>query len=409
MPTLLEELQRVQPCDGRSLIQLLNQRIVQEIIRLKRLSCDEVANTLAGYGLEGFYPCDYLNEEFLEKLVDSEPLKAISSVLVQSGYPPNLLPIFTGGLGSIEDKELQETVQWTSPILGIQVHPNTARYLRTEDPTIFGGVKTNQLTEGELTEIEDYYIQQGVGRIIEPINTVIQEQVTGLVQCPSPELSQKIITRIQNLAKIINQVKNSLTTFQTIINITSALLNALTRIIDALKKVILASDPAIITAAATPFTSGIAALLNKIVATADRLITKYEPRVRALDKSTCAASKSITFVVANINVVDAFVRVIDDLLRNCIQDLADSDNPLSRSIASALTPVSSDTFNSREIRYRGYRIEIRVKESSNTLKQRFAVGIDLNEVVAIQGPLSYSADTEILIEELKHRIDTYLG
>lgn len=35
--------------------------------------------------------------------------------------------------------------------------------------------------------------------------------------------------------------------------------------------------------------------------------------------------------------------------------------------------------------------------------------IDSNNVIAIEGPLSYSADAEILIEELKYRIDTYLG
>ena len=408
MPTLLEELQKVQPCDGRSLIQLLNQRIVQEIIKLKRLSCDEVANTLAGYGLEGFYPCDYLNEEFLEKLTDSEPLEAISSVLVKSGYPPNLLKIFIKGLGQLEDKELQETVQWLSPIAGIQIHPNTARYLRTDRPGVFG-TPLQELAPQETAEVNNYYIEQGIASITEPVLDLIREEVLNLIQCPSPEVSQKIINRVQNLARIINQVKNKLTEFQTIVNITSALLNVLSRIVDILKRVIVASGPAVAAAAAAPITAGIAALLNKIIGTADRLIVKYEPRIEALDKSTCAAAKSITFVVANVNVVDAFIRVVDELLRRCIQDLADSDNPLSRSIASALTPISGGTFASREVAYRGYKIEIRVKESTNTLKQRYAVGIDANEVVAIQGPLSYSADAEILIEELKHRIDTYLG
>ena len=408
MPTLLEELQNVQPCDGRSLLQLLNQRIVQEVLRLKRVSCEEVANTLAGYGLEGFYPCDYLNEEFLEKLVDSEPLEAISSVLVQSGYPPHLLKIFINGIGELIDPELQETVQWTSPIVGIQIHPNTARYLRTGDSNAFGRT-LNQLTEGESKEVEEYYVQQGIANITQPLLDTLRTQVTNLIKCPSPEVSQKLITRVQNLARIVTELKNRLTTFQTIVNVTSAIFNAISRIVDILKRVIAAANPAIAAAALTPFTAGIAALLNKIVSTADRLITRYEPRIEALDKSTCAASKSITFVVANVTIVDAFIRVTDELLRKCIQELADSDNPFSQSIASALTPISNQPSSTGEIRYRGYRIEVRVKESSDTLKQRFAVGIDLNEVVAIQGPLSYSADTEILIEELKHRIDTYLG
>jgi hypothetical protein len=408
MPTLLEELQNVQPCDGRSLLQLLNQRIIQEVLRLKRVSCEEVANTLAGYGLEGFYPCDYLNEEFLEKLIDSEPLEAISSVLVKSGYPPNLLKIFIKGLGQLEDKELQETVQWLSPIAGIQIHPNTARYLRTDRPGVFG-TPLQELAPQETTEVNNYYLEQGIASITEPLLGILRTQVTNLIKCPSPEVSQKLITRVQNLARIVTELKNRLTTFQTIVNVTSAIFNAISRIVDILKRVIAAANPAIAAAALTPFTAGIAALLNKIVSTADRLITRYEPRIEALDKSTCAASKSITFVVANVTTVDTFIRVIDELLRKCIQELADSDNPFSQSIASALTPISNQPSSTGEIRYRGYRIEVRVKESSNTLKQRFAVGIDLNEVVAIQGPLSYSADTEILIEELKHRIDTYLG
>ena len=49
MATLLEELQKVQPCDGRSLIQLMTQRAIQEITRLKRQACEEVANTFSTY------------------------------------------------------------------------------------------------------------------------------------------------------------------------------------------------------------------------------------------------------------------------------------------------------------------------------------------------------------------------
>ena len=582
MATLLEELQKVQPCDGRSLIQLITQRVIQEITRLKRQACEEVANTFSTYGLENIYPCDYLTEEFLEKLITTEPTEAISSVLLRAGYPPHLLKAFVQGFDELSDEELQEMLEWTQPRTGIRIHPKTSKYFRTETTTelstsitelvvtktrqvtrdltpaelanlreerkteqakkrelelekqrqeffetirkespralelilgegpritreeyqgtgfsslalalvqeaqnnkympeeVFnsyanlkkpvneggfdqsssywgygtygfgiGGeieevtvtasalpqgtltitetetfteteeivtteevtTKTGVLSEGEVKEVREFYLNQGIGDIVNFLAQSLADEVNSQLQCPSPDTTQKLVTRVTNLARVVNSVKETITTLQQIINVTSAIFNLLSRIVDILKRVIIAAQPAIIAAALIPFTAGIAAILNKIVGATRGIITKYEPEIERLDKQICAAAGSLTFVVANINVVDAFIRVIDELLRNCIQELSDSGDALSTAVASALTPITGNPRGSGDIEYRGYKIEVRTKASDSTLKQRYAVGIDLNNVVAIEGPLSYSADAEILIEELKYRIDTYLG
>jgi hypothetical protein len=582
MATLLEELQKVQPCDGRSLIQLMTQRAIQEITRLKRQACEEVANTFSTYGLENIYPCDYLTEEFLEKLITAEPTEAISSALLRAGYPPHLLKAFIQGFDELSDEELQEMLEWTQPRTGIRIHPNTSKYFRTETTTTLstsitelvttrtrqitrdltpaelvnlredrknkqqqeqevaaekqreeffetvrkadpralelilgegpkitleeykGGVFDSLVTEyiresqsnkymseevfnsysilskpvneggfgetsyvwgygtygfgvggelGEVTvtasalpqetptvtetetfteteeivtteeittttsilseyeakEVREFYLNQGIGNVVLFLAQSLGTEVNSLLQCPTPETTQKLVTRVTNLARIVNSVKQTINTLQQIVNVTSAIFNLLSRIVDILKKVIIAAQPAIIAAALIPFTAGIAAILNKIVGATRGIITKYEPEIEKLDKQICAAASSLTFVVANINVVDAFIRVIDELLRNCIQELSDSGDALSTAVASALTPITGNPRGSGDIEYRGYKIEVRTKASDNTLKQRYAVGIDLNGVVAIEGPLSYSADAEILIEELKYRIDTYLG
>ena len=581
MATLLEELQKVQPCDGRSLIQLITQRAIQEITRLKRQACEEVANTFSTYGLENIYPCDYLTEEFLEKLITTEPTEAISSVLLRAGYPPHLLKAFIQGFDELSDEELQEMLEWTQPRTGIRIHPNTSKYFRTETTTTLstsitelvttrtiqkvreltpaelvnlredskskqqqeqelalekqreeffktvrkadpraleliiglgpkitleeykGGVfdslvveyiresqsskympeevfnsyvnlkkpvneggfgetsyvwgygtygfgvgvidevtvtasalpqkaltvtetetiteteeivtteeittTTGVLSEGEVKEVREFYLNQGIGNIVNFLAQSLADQVNSQLQCPTPDTTQKLVTRVTNLARIVNSVKQTITTLQQIINVTSAIFNLLSRIVDILKRVIIAAQPAIIAAALIPFTAGIAAILNKIVGATRGIITKYEPEIERLDKQICAAAGSLTFVVANINVVDAFIRVIDEVLRNCIQELSNSSDALSTAVASALTPITGNPFGSRDIEYRGYKIEVRTKASDNTLKQRYAVGLDSNNVVAIEGPLSYSADAEILIEELKYRIDTYLG
>lgn len=582
MATLLEELQKVQPCDGRSLIQLINQRVIQEITRLKRQACEEVANTFSTYGLENIYPCDYLTEEFLEKLLTTEPTEAISSVLLRAGYPPHLLKAFTKGFDELTDQELQEMLEWTQPRTGIRIHPKTSKYFRTETTTTLSTnitelvvTKTQQVTrdltptelanlrekrkteqekeqelalekqreeffetvrkespralelilgegpkitleeyrgavfnsttqayiseaqssqymseevynsysrlskpvneggfgeksyvwaygtygfgiggelpevtvtastlsqenltitetetittteeqitteeittttgvlsENEVKEVREFYLNQGIGNIVNFLAESLGTEVNSQLQCPTPDTTQKLVTRVTNLARVVNDVKQTITTLQQIVNATSAIFNLLSRIVDILKKVIIAAQPAIIAAALVPFTAGIAAILNKIVGATRGIITKYEPEIEKLDKQICAAAGSLTFVVANINVVDAFIRVIDELLRNCIQELSDSNDALSTAVASALTPITGNPRGSGDIEYRGYKIEVRTKASDNTLKQRYAVGLDSNNVAAIEGPLSYSADAEILIEELKYRIDTYLG
>ena len=565
MPTLLEELQKIQPCDGRGLIQILSQQIVRELIAAKKYACDEVANTLTNYGIENVYPCDYLTEQFLKRLQEGDPITAFSEILVKAGYPPHLLKIFIDGFDKLTDQELQQVIEWTTPITGIQVHRNTARYLRTSvtnqqqislqtyietvvstievpfvreeeefvplistqskeierekerssrleelplrareiitgtgpkvtekewtgeafdsttqqmiveyiseglidsdvysnlqllnKPTNEGGfgvtsgiwgitrtgdiqlqevVVTGQRTipqvnepttttiettsivektettvtetvtiEGPLTleevqQVEKFYLDQGIKAILRPFATTLKTKIFDKIKCPAPDRLAKLITRIKNLGKIINKLKTTITKISEILNLASATINLISIIIDKLKKVLAANDAAVVAATVSligiPLTGPIVQASRLI----DKLIAKYEPRIDALDKALCAAAKSVAFVVANLNVVDAFIQVIDGLLRNCVEK--GTDLGLSTFNPAYYTPAGET--------YRGYRLEIRTRQSDNAVKQRYAVAIDSYNVAAIQGPYSFSADADILLEELRYRIDTYLG
>jgi len=565
MSTLLEELKQVQPCDSRGLIQILSQRIIRELIETKRAACEEVANTFNNYGLTNIYPCDYLTEEFLNKLTTGDPIAAISSVLVKAGYPPHLLKIFTKGFDELTDEELQEVFKWTEPITGIQVHEKTGQYFRGQvqietnlqtfitqqnvtktkwvddeksgeliqetdaqatarqsaerelralqelqtlplrmveiitntgpkieigewtgskftseleraqladfvfnygnvpfvakrlaelkklgEPVEKGGfgvqglwtrlniesvdalkldtieivakrqvevtytekvdvevtrpveVRTySGLSKEERLDVEKSYLDQGIRSLVSYLSKALYKEVFSKITCPAPAVLNKLITRIQNLAKIIGKLKERLTLLSQFLNIASATVSLINTIIDKLKVVIASSAPAIITLSVTPITRGIAVVLNKIIQVCQTLINKYEPRVEKLDKSLCAATKGMTFIVANINVIDAFIQVIDSILQNCVQD-----QNVDLGIVTALTPI---TYGAQGISYRGFEIEIRIKPSNEEIKQRYAVALDSNKVIILQGPYSFSADADILIDELKYRIDTYLG
>ena len=575
MPTLLEELKQVQPCDDRGLLQILSQRIVQEIIKVKRAACDEVANTLTTYGLEEIYPCDYITEEFLKKLTEGDPVTAISSVLLKAGYPPHLLKIFTKGFDELTTEELQEVIKWTEPITGIQVHKDTAEYFKgeititttlesyitqeiltktrwvedqttvlreeteeeaqarvaaereqevldelyklphsrmvqlllgtgpkiteaewkgspsagiawgtinkailadfilnygdhplikpnlekikkLEGPVEQGGfgypsfwntmstitedsqiqlstvkivakkqiqetytetinvektrevevkTKTGALTPEEKAAVEKWYLDQGVGSLTRFLAQALAQEVFSKITCPAPELLNKLVTRIKNLARQVGALREKLTKLSQFLNIASATVRLINNIIDALKAVITVSGPLIIALSVDPITRTIAIILNKVTQVCQKLINRYEPRIEKLDKSLCAAAKGMTFVVANINVVDAFIRILDGLLQKCIEPDSFGDVP-DLGLIDQLTPLN---YLAQGIAYRGFELEVRVEPSTGRLKRRYAVALDVNKVVMLQGPYSFSADADILIDELKYRIDAYLG
>ena len=134
--------------------------------------------------------------------------------------------------------------------------------------------------------------------------------------------------------------------------------------------------------------------------------------------------------ISNEEVVDRLkdenVNQVSDLdNQNVEQDLDNLLNKLDgldldivndiRKELDGLSKLPTDTQGDGRFFHRGpngelYRLEIRTDNKSPKIAaKRFAVALDEEEVVAIEGPKSFASDTDILLNEIKFRIDNQLS
>lgn len=132
--------------------------------------------------------------------------------------------------------------------------------------------------------------------------------------------------------------------------------------------------------------------------------------------------------ISNEDVVDRLKNVnqVSDLdNQNPAQDLDNLLNKLDgldldviadiRKELDRLSELPIDTQGDGRFFHRGptgilYRLEIRTDiKSPKIAAKRFAVALDEEEAVAIEGPKSFASDTDILLNEIKFRIDNQLS
>lgn len=405
MSTLLDQFKKVQPCDGRGMIQILLQILTGEVLELKNRGCSKLADIFNEYGIEDFSPCEQLTEEFLEQIQEGDPIYAINNLLTTLNFPPHLISFLTRSTGNeaVEDvpnnqKEEQEIYEWLLNSQQIAPHPATARYVRYEQDRLQQPV----ITAVEANIVRQHYIDQGLQDISTVVMDYVKEQITDKIKCPEEALLNKLINIVNNITASTNIFQSNFSRLQSAVNISSATVSAINLILDKAKIVLTANDAAIVAATA----SGVGVIGVGPIVQASRLIDKqvsrYEKRLELLDDVLCNAAKVINFISIQLSVLRALLEVINALLQSCIEKTGNS---------ATLRQLNQFTIDLPDsITYNGYIIEVRSTPSSTPqLPQRYAVAIDEFGVVVLEGPRSYSSSTSVLVEEIKFRIDNQLG
>jgi len=397
MPTLTEQFQQIQPCDGRDLIQVLTVAAIERVVEVRAKLCTQASEIFSQYGFENFNPCTDLDEEFFKRLTQTQSIVAIEYILSKKGFPPHILRYLKEGAAALTDKDFQEIISWTSPLVGINFPNNTGAYIRDR------GGRPPVLLPQQASEVEEALLQQGVSEVEVLVRDAITTFILDRLKCPPEEVVERLIKIVQNVIVFLNTFTRVFEQFKQAINVASAIVNALNISLQSLKITVKTNDAAIL--AATASGVGIAATPPLINANRllDKIVSRYEERVAALDDRLCSASKSVTYIDTTLDVVYALVQVIEQLLLTCLPD-----NALTPEITSRLIPRS---FTAGEgTTYRGFRFEIRtVIGESQLAPRRYAVALDRQGIVVLEGVPSFSADTQILIDELKFRIDNQLG
>ena len=358
MPNFFQSIASVEPCDGRDLLQKLTYLVVSEVAKKKAEMCTNLEESFADFGLENFSPCQLLNQTTLDKLLGGDTDGAINYILSTRKLPPHSFKVLKSGYNSLEDKEKEEV----------------EKYLRT--------LGTNYV-RGQ----------------IEPI---IQEKIAEIIKCPDEVVINKLLTKLENTVRTVNNLTDKVNRLDSYTAPTSAVVNVLNQAFKAANITILALDVTLPAVAATP--TGASGIIARVIGKVERFIDNNKDDVQKLDDNLCNAAKAIRFAKTQLLIIQTLLQVLDVLLRACLIKKGQDPQALA-----TFTPIAFER-SRQSIEYRGYTLEIRTDNNdSGIAPRRFAVALDPAGVVVLQGVSSFSSNTEILLEELKFRIDNQLG
>lgn len=215
-------------------------------------------------------------------------------------------------------------------------------------------------------------------------------------QCPNPKDLQRIVKTRNNLLKNINSFQKRIDKLS---KIAQTLLTTVT-LVKLLIKVI-TSIP-IPTAIIPPTTGGIGIPIN--------ILTKYSNALIKLNKTLDKLIAEAAAITALITAVSAIIKSLKQRLESIdAQIQACIDNPIQALEQASVVESSTNNTPQEDFYYKGYKLQIiqDVVEFKLAPKRR-AIAIDRRGIVVIQGPSSFSSSTDILLDELKFRIDQLL-
>ena len=351
----------LQPCDDRRYIQKLIALLIQEYSKLQDGVCREVSNR-AGEFLNTDKPiniCQIVTPAILNEITAGNTQGAVDRIATGIGLPPSSRLLFTQGF--------------------------------------------ENLTLSQKQEIQRFLVTQGIRVVGTEIAQEVQAYITAKVKCPTPERAAKIISNTNKVKKSVLKLQKTLEGLNNALNIAYSVTRTLSGIITTAEVTVNGLDLALPALAATP--TGASGLSARIMSKVENLIRPYKQDIAELEKDICEASKVVVYIATQVNLLIAFLEVLDLLLQRCIAQATELEQ---------LQGINLATYNELgpqvRLSYRGYTIDIRTDENSPAIApRRYAVALDPVGVVVLTGPSSFSSNTDILIEELKFRIDNHLG
>lgn len=128
-----------------------------------------------------------------------------------------------------------------------------------------------------------------------------------------------------------------------------------------------------------------------------KIIDEYGSQIKAILDEICDFERVVEELKQTVNTAIDKLRALDALIAQCTDQL---------------TPAQLKRYaqpNGDEVGYKGYRIVVENDpKSPQVAPKRFAVAYNRNNVAVIKGPSSFSSDVNVLIEEVKFRIDNQL-
>ena len=241
------------------------------------------------------------------------------------------------------------------------------------------------------------YVQK---QVFEALNKFVNE-------CPNAKELKKIIALRNNLLKQISLVEGRVRKFAPIASQINTTVTTLKIVLQIIKQI---PTP---TAIIPPQAGGLGipvSILNKY---SDR-ISKLNTQLDKFGNEATAVTSTVGRISPVLSNLKLKLQSIDIAVQECIannssqelQDLVNTIQPVSNANAGSTPGGSADA----TYEYKGYKLEIvQDPNSPEIAPKRYAIAKDRRGVVVLKGQSSFSSSTQVLLDEIKFRIDNQLA
>lgn len=252
-------------------------------------------------------------------------------------------------------------------------------------------------------------IARQVGSVQGKLVNQVQGQVLSVLskftsQCPSAKEIEKIIKIKNNLLKNINALERRLQSLNRAARSLDAGINAAKIAIQFIKSI---PTPTVFTF--VPGQTGgpvIGVPFSALTRLSDSLV-RLNKILDALEADKAGILGVISTATVTLQGLKTRLEAIDLAIQGCSKD----SSGLSQIVSSAQPPqnTGSEGTPNSDYLYKGYILEI-VKDpnSPEIAPRRYAIAKDKAGVIVLYGPSSFSSDTQVLLDEIKFRIDNQL-
>jgi len=252
-------------------------------------------------------------------------------------------------------------------------------------------------------------VARQVGSIQGKVTAQVQSRVLEMLskfsnECPNAAELVKISKERNNLLKAINSFGGRITTIGSTANQLNAVISSLRVAIQVIKNI------PIPTAIIPPQVGGLGIPANILTRYSDTLI-KLNKLLDKLEAERAAIQGIVAGASGTVNSLKTRLESLDPIIQECSKsspDLAgivDQVQP-KENTGSEGTPKDAQGNPDPNYLYKGYTLEIVQDRNSPAIApRRYAIAKDRSGIERLRGESSFSSDTQVLLDELKFKID----
>jgi hypothetical protein len=248
-------------------------------------------------------------------------------------------------------------------------------------------------------------VARQVGSIQGKLVSQVQGQVLNVLskftsECPNTKELEKIIGIKNNLLQNINALERRLQLLRSTASNLDRVISTIRVAIQVIKSI------PIPTAIIPPMSGGVGIPISVLTRYSDGLI-KLNKLLDALEADKAGILGVIDTASKTLTSLKSRLEAIDIAIQGCAEDSGNAPQIVATTQPPQNTG-SEGTPNANYL-YKGYKLEIvQDPNSPKIAPKRYAIAKDKTGIIVLYGPSSFSSDTQVLLDEVKFRIDNQL-